>query len=84
MTETVTGGSFKLALPVEGRVKFVENLIVPYIHRLIFRDERIVRELLSRWVSELEPAIVYDSNGNLLGLTVADTPEGVKPFILGL
>lgn len=44
-------------------------------------EERAVRLLLERWVSEIEPATVY-RGGVLIGLVPADTPMGVKPFIL--
>lgn len=36
-------------------------------------DEKIIKELLSRWVSELEPEIVYQNN-KIIGLAVADDP----------
>ena len=45
-------------------------------------QDKIVRELLGRWVSEIEPAIAYSKEGRILGLTPADTPIGVKSFIL--
>ena len=38
-------------------------------------DERIVRALLGRWVSEFEPSICY-RNGEVIGLAVADDPTG--------
>ncbi len=45
------------------------------------RDEQLIRSLLERWVSELEPAIAY-RNGEIIGLTPANAPLGSKPFIL--
>lgn len=33
------------------------------------RRERVVREMLGRWVSELEPMLVIDHHGELAGLT---------------
>lgn len=45
------------------------------------KDEAAVRELLGRWVSELEPAVCYH-RGEIIGLTLADAPLGSKPFIL--
>lgn len=47
-------------------------------------DERKTRFLLEHWVSELEPAIAIDENHNIIGLTPADTPIGVKGFIMHL
>lgn len=44
-------------------------------------DERMVRSLLERWVSGLEPAIVYRDN-KIAGLCDADAPLGSKPFVL--
>jgi hypothetical protein len=46
------------------------------------RDEALVKDLLGRWVSELEPAVAYDKRGNVIGLTLADAQVGSKPFIL--
>ena len=40
-------------------------------------DEHIVRKLLGKWVSKLEPAIVYDRQGNIIGLTRADMPSSL-------
>jgi len=47
-------------------------------------DERKVRFLLEHWVSELEPALAIDDNHKIIGLTPADTPLGVKGFIMRL
>ncbi len=47
-------------------------------------NEVLVRHLLSRWVSELEPAVAYDRQGRIIGLTLADAPVGSAPFILRL
>ena len=44
-------------------------------------DEEVIRELLGRWVSELEPSIARDRTGRILGLVPADTPIGSKPVI---
>jgi hypothetical protein len=46
------------------------------------RDERRVKSLLTRWVSELEPAIAYDLRGNIIGLTLADAPVGSCPWVM--
>lgn len=48
------------------------------------RNEVLVKKLLSRWVSEIPPAIAIDENNNIIGLTPEDTPIGVKGFILRL
>lgn len=41
------------------------------------RREAIVRELLGRWVSELEPAVAIDqASGAIIGLAVAGDPSG--------
>lgn len=47
-------------------------------------DEEIIRGLLGRWVSELEPAVARDENGKIIGLTSADAAIGSEPFILRL
>ncbi len=44
-------------------------------------DEAVLRRLLGRWVSGLEPAVAY-RNGEIIGLTVADAPIGSSPFLL--
>lgn len=46
-------------------------------------DEATVRALLSRWVSEIEPAVVFQ-DGKIIGLTIAGAPVGSSPFILRL
>lgn len=43
---------------------------------LMTREARI-REMLGRWVSELEPIAVYDRSGIVLGLTFDGIPVGV-------
>jgi hypothetical protein len=35
------------------------------------RDEATVKALLSRWVSELEPAVAMNRRGDIIGLTPA-------------
>lgn len=45
-------------------------------------NEVVIRGLLERWVSELEPAVAYDRCGNILGLCDKAAPLGSKPFIL--
>jgi hypothetical protein len=45
------------------------------------QDEAMIRGLLGRWVSGLEPAIVM-RGAEVIGLCVADTMVGEKPFIL--
>ncbi len=47
-------------------------------------NEAKTRFLLEHWVSELEPALAFDENLNIIGLTPADTPIGIKGFILYL
>ena len=44
-------------------------------------DEEAIKELLGRWVSELEPAVAYQ-NFEVIGLTPAESDLGSKPFIL--
>ena len=45
--------------------------------------EDIVRWLLGRWVSGLEPAIAVDSrSGQIIGLCDADAISGSNPYIL--
>lgn len=44
-------------------------------------DEIKIRNLLGKWVSELEPSIVYHNN-EIIGLCDAKTEIGMKPFIL--
>lgn len=50
-------------------------------HARARREEDVIRELLGRWVSEIEPAIAYH-DGEIIGICAADTPIGIKPFIL--
>lgn len=46
-------------------------------------DEAVVRDLLSRWVSELDPVLVRRSrDGEIIGLTFADAPLGSVPPVL--
>jgi hypothetical protein len=52
--------------------------------RFLARNEAAVRELLGRWVSELEPATVLNRHGYVIGLTMADAMPGSMPFILWL
>jgi hypothetical protein len=44
-------------------------------------EEVIIRGLLSRWVSELEPAVAY-RDGQIIGLTLAEAEVGSRPWIL--
>lgn len=39
------------------------------------RDEKIIRALLGRWVSEFEPSVAM-RNGEVIGLCVAGDPTG--------
>lgn len=48
-----------------------------------YRDQ-IVYDLLCCWISEIEPAIAYDQDHRIIGLTPANNPVGVKPFVLGM
>ena len=45
------------------------------------KQERLVRRLLERWVSGLEPAIAMGEGGKILGLCDADCSLGSKPYI---
>lgn len=45
------------------------------------KQERLVRRLLERWASGLEPAIAMGKDGEILGLCDADCPLGAKPYI---
>ena len=42
------------------------------------QDEAKIRALLSHWVSELEPAVVYH-RGEIIGLTAQEMPIGSYP-----
>jgi hypothetical protein len=44
-------------------------------------DEIIIRSLLGRWVSELEPAVAW-CDGEIIGLCPAGAEIGTSPFIL--
>ncbi len=52
------------------------------VRRKLARDEQIIRELLGRWVSELEPCVAYDPDFEIIGLCPANAPLGSSPFIL--
>lgn len=39
-------------------------------------QERLVKLMLGRWVSELEPVLVFNRGGGLLGLAQAGIPIG--------
>lgn len=56
------------------KIKEQTAAIVEAILRI---DETEVSRMLGQWVSELEPALAYGPNGQLLGLTSADIPVGV-------
>lgn len=45
------------------------------MRRQLAADEEMLRELLGGWVSELEPAMVYQ-NGKFIGLTAMEFPLG--------
>lgn len=45
-------------------------------------QEDILRDLLGRWVSELEPELVIGPQQEIVGLTFAGQPLGLKPWIL--
>lgn len=40
------------------------------------REECLIRKMLGKWVSELEPSVARGCEGELLGLTIADLPIG--------
>ena len=46
-------------------------------------NENIVRSLLSRWVSEVEPAVAWQK-GKIIGLVPANSPVGSRPFMLAV
>lgn len=46
-------------------------------------DEAIIREMLGRWVSELEPSVCY-RNGQVMGLCMAGDPTGHMPVVTPL
>lgn len=60
------------------------DIVAEFIRREICakvrRDEETIRALLGQWVSELEPAVVYQ-DGEIIGLCVAGAPPGCTPFI---
>jgi hypothetical protein len=58
-----------------------EEIVQRQIEAKMIRDEAIVRGLLGRWVSELEPSIAY-RDGEVIGLCPAESDLGSQPFIL--
>lgn len=72
MEELVLDGGFRVRRNYE-RVALL---------RVMRRNEAIVRSMLCRWVSELEPAIAFDRHNNIIGLTPAGGAVGSSPFIL--
>lgn len=52
-----------------------------YAQQKAAADEACVREMLGRWVSELEPAVAYGPFGDIIGLTLAASPVGSYPPI---
>lgn len=40
--------------------------------------EAELRRMLGEWVSGLEPCILLDDHGHMVGLTIAGVPEGVR------
>jgi len=42
------------------------------------REEELVRAMLGLWVSELEPAVLRNRGGGMLGLTIAGIPVGAR------
>lgn len=51
----------------------LDGYVFPYMRGKLARDEAVIRELLSGWVSEFEPSIVYDTDYNVIGICVRDT-----------
>lgn len=45
------------------------------------RDEDTVRRLLVSYVSEIEPAVVYGPDGEVIGLCDAHATLGSTPFV---
>ena len=59
----------------------MERYVQEAIRLRAARDEVVIRGLLGRWVSELDPAVAWQ-DGRIIGLTVADSDLGTSPFIL--
>jgi hypothetical protein len=55
--------------------------LVDYTGLLYRTEEAALRRLLERWVSEVEPAIVRNRRGNIIGLCDAAAPLGSSPFV---
>lgn len=59
------------------------NAKIPIAESLFSDDGDAVREMLGRWVSGLEPELLRDHRGVLIGLTIADLPLGiVAPLVV--
>jgi hypothetical protein len=40
------------------------------------RNDDAIREMLGRWISELEPSVAVDQCGSVIGLCVSDDTRG--------
>jgi hypothetical protein len=56
-------------------------MLDPCVKQILQQRENEVRRMLECWVSGLDPALAYQ-NGNLIGLTIANLPLGVKAPIV--
>lgn len=55
-----------------------QEIIAEMVHAKARREERLVRRMLTHWVSEVgEPVLVYDRHGELRGLG-PDQPVGAR------
>lgn len=54
----------------------MQRLLAEAVREHIAQQERDLRELLGRWVSELEPATIFAHDGTLLGVGMKGDPEG--------
>ena len=64
----------------DGRLRLHRRAAAVSIARALIR-ERAIKEALGRWVSELEPVLVYDHEGKFAGLTHAGQPFGGVPRV---
>lgn len=54
----------------------ISGIVADVMRRKVAAEESVVREMLGRWVSGLEPAIAM-RDGEIIGLTAAEFPIGV-------
>jgi hypothetical protein len=53
----------------------IDDVRARYVEREMERAQNRFYTLLARWVSEMEPAAVYDRHGRLIGLTSREQLE---------